>query len=178
MNNAAGAAPGIAAGQSAQPPGDALTSQLPVKVYTGNNQAIRKMMGPPPRAALILTNTTKPGFFSSPGSMVGVRAFPLNPNTWNAQPATGAPSGGQAGGFPAKAKKKRSSRPRKVASKMEAVVMQQGRTGRQSTARTNRRKIPAVPRSTTRRRLNASSRSRPFVPTSLGSGTLVRLPKK
>lgn len=172
-NNAAGAS--LAPGQSATPPGDALTSQLPVKVYTGN----KRPFVPHPGYAIILKNSSQKGFFTSNLSTFGLRAVPLNPLTWNAGPDGGASSGGMAGG---KLKKAKATRKDVIAGgkkgfSKENIDMQQGRTGRQSTARASGSK-PLPSATLNRRYKRASMYSKSAIPHKLGGGSLVRKPIK
>lgn len=175
-NTAAGASLGPASGQSATPPGDALTSQLPVKVYSGNK---KPLIAAPP-FALILAQSAHKGYFSSPGSYSGVRAVPLNPLSWNGQPEGGAPSGGQSGGKPKKPKTKTQILRGQLSkgSKGEAVATVQGRTGRMSTGGYSKKSMAPLPRTSTIRKYRASARSRPYIPKTLGGGVLIGLPKQ
>lgn len=178
-NNSLGAS--MAPGQSASPPGDALTSQLPVKVYTGN----KKPFIPHPGYCILLTNSSQKGYFTSnlSAGSFGVRAVPLNPLTWNAGPQRGGPNGGQTGGELKKAKKTRMGviRNAKEGMKGESVEEQQRRTGRQATARSFKKgsggSSHPLPSATLKKRIKKDSMySKSVVPKKLGGGTLVRKP--
>lgn len=174
-NNRLGASLGPAAGQSAEPPGDALSSQLPVKVYSGN----KSLFFTPGQKPVILHNSSHIGYFSSAAMNVGVRAVPLNPLTWTGEAPTGGPSGGQTGGTPAPAKKKKSILKGKLlkGSMKEAIAAKQLTTGRASSTKTSTRASQPLPRSSTLRLYKNASMSRPYIPRSLGGGTLIRLPR-
>lgn len=173
-----------APGQGPTPPGDSVTSQLPVKVYSGNHKPFMA----PPRHALILTHTGHPGYFASPGSYVGVHALPLKPLSRNADQATYGGTNLGGGGNTGKLKKAKksaasvmkSAKKRKyVAYKStEAMAAVQARTGRGSTARSSKyRKSPAagrIPKVVSIARANR----RPYIPVTLGGGSVVRLPYK
>lgn len=171
-NNALGAS--MAPGQSASPPGDVLTSQLPVKVFTGNKKPFVPHLG----YAILLKNSSQKGFFTSNISTFGVRSVPINPLTWNAGPDGGGPSGGVGGGSLKKAKATRKSvieGGEKGFSKKN-VYMQQTRTGRQATARVGG--SAPLPSSTLKSRYKrASMYSKSVIPHKLGGGSLVRTPR-
>jgi len=155
---------GSAAGTTATPPGDALTSQLPVKVFSGN----KKPYLPVARESLILANSAHKGYFASAIAYNGANLRPLSEN---AKPPGGAPGGGVDRGM---LRKSRGSQRKVKGSKLEAIAALQGRVGRGSSARTSMvHKVPKrLPAMVTAARRN----KRPYKPISLGGGRLLRLP--
>lgn len=119
-------------------------------------------------------NTTKPGFFNSPAGYTGVKTQ-LKPLTWNAQPFHGVAGGGVSKGS-LSGKSTRKSRRRKMIQNIPRTLSAiQARSGRQSsvaiqTKRMRRLKVDPLQRAA---RINR----RPYIPITLGGGTLVRLPR-
>lgn len=160
--------------RSAAPPPDAVTSQLPAKVFSG------KPVVPPAPFPPILIHSAHIGYFNSPGNYVGARSKDPSPWKGNAGPPGGAPGGGAASGT--LRRKKGGGGKRKAPMNTEAKFSQQLRTGRGSTQSTQmymspkkkkkKLRAPSVPV-----RLARTNR-RPYIPVYLGGGTLVRTPMK
>jgi hypothetical protein len=168
-------------GQSATPPGDTVTSQLPAKVYTGNY----KLIAPPQKAALILTDSSFPGYFSSPAVYVGARPPALNPASKNADPVKGYQGGAGNVGVLGKKTSIGTAKKAKASAKKsyETLAAVQERKGRASTALTS--KYTKTTNKNKKALANAKSKPRFRVPRrleasrqTLGTGSVVRLPRK